>query len=201
MNDVHGLQVYEEPRPLFARVGPVTAVKSAGEERLLQAVAIAVELGAIMTERDQLAYDLYSAASNQSSADARFALLMMAIETMLDLEPRSAEAHSHVDRLIAQTEASALYKNEIQSMVGTLKWLYKESIGQAGRKLAARLGDREYMGEPPVKFFTNSYTLRSRLFHGEYPRPDWSEVVGRTGALELFVRDLLSLDLLERLPD
>jgi hypothetical protein len=200
VNDVHGLQVYEEPRPYFARLD-LRPVKGVQDERLLKAIAVAVELDAVMAERDQLAYDLYSAATAQSSADARFALLMMAIETMLDLEPRSHEVRAHVDHLIAETEASGLPENEIRSMVGSLRWLYEESISQAGRKLASRLGDREYMGEPAKRFFTNSYTLRSRLFHGEYPRPDRNEVDGRAGSLELFVRDLLSLDLLHRIPD
>ena len=85
--------------------------------------------------------------------------------------------------------------------MGSLRWLYDESISRAGRKLASRLGDRAYIGEPAKKFFTNSYTLRSRLFHGEYPRPDRSEVDRRAGSLVLFVRDLLSLDLLDRIPD
>jgi hypothetical protein len=200
INDVHGLQVYEEPRPYFARMD-MAPVKGVQDERLLKAIAVAVELGAVMSERDQLAYDLYSAATAESSADARFALLMMAIETMLDLEPRSDEVGNHVDRLIAETEASGLPDNEIRSIAGSLSWLYDESISQAGRRLASRLGDREYMGEPAKKFFTNSYTLRSRLFHGEYPRPDRSEVDGRAGSLELFVRDLLSLGLLHRIPD
>jgi hypothetical protein len=200
VNDVHGLQVYEEPRPYFARMD-VTPVKGVQDERLLNAIAVAVELHAVMPERDQLAYDLYSAGTTESSADARFALLMMAVETMLDLEPRSDQVRTHVDRLIAETSASGLPKNEIQSIVGSLRWLCDESISQAGRKLASQLGDREYMGEPPKKFFTNSYTLRSRLFHGEYPRPDRSEVDARAGSLELFVRDLLSLDLLDRIPD
>lgn len=122
-----------------------------------------------MPERDQLAYDLYSAATAESSADARFALLMMAIETMLDPEPRSDGVRAQVDRLITETEASGLPENEIRSIVGNIRWLYDESISQAGRKLASRLGDREYMGEPARKFSTNSYTLRSRLFPRRVP--------------------------------
>lgn len=119
VNDVHGLQVYEEPRPYFART-EVTPVKGIQDERLLNAVAVAVELGAVMPERDQLAYDLYSAATAEPSADARFALLMMAIETMLDLEPRSDEVRNHVDRLIAETEVSGLPDNEIRSIARSL---------------------------------------------------------------------------------
>jgi hypothetical protein len=201
VNDVHGLMVYEEPRPLFVRVGPAKGIKSLQEERLLQAIAVAVELGAVMTERDQFAYDLYSASTNESSADARLALLMMAVETMLDPEPRSEEVRAHIDHLVAETKASGLPDSEIRSILGTLRWLYRESIRRAGRKLASRLEGREYMGESPTEFFTNSYTLRSRLFHGEYPRPEWSEVVKRAGSLELFVRDLLSLELIHRIPD
>src|SRR3954452_23119113 len=91
--------------------------KNVQEERLLKAIAVAVELGAVMAERDQLAYDLYSAATSESSADARFALLMMAIETMFDLEPRSDKVRAHVDRLITETEASGLPETEIRSIV------------------------------------------------------------------------------------
>ena len=199
VNDVHGLQVFEEPRPYFARMD-VAPLKGIQQERVLKAIDVAAELGAVMSERNQLAYDLYSAATGETSADARFALLMMAIETLLDPQPRSGQARSHVDALIAATESSDLPPSEIHSLVGSLKWLHDESIGQAGRQLAAQLGDRTYMDESATKFFTNSYALRSRLVHGAYPRPEWRMVESRAGSLELFVRDLLSLDLLDRIP-
>jgi hypothetical protein len=107
----------------------------------------------------------------------------------------------HVDALISATKRSGLPKNEIESLRGSLQWLRSESIGQAGRKLAARLGNRRYADQPPPAFFSKCYELRSSLVHGAHPRPAWGEVGQRAAALELFVRDLLSLELLDEFPE
>ena len=73
-----------------------------------------------------------------------------------------------------------------------MRFLYKESIRQAGKRLASTLGDRSYMGEKPAVFFTRCYDLRSALAHGDYPRPTWAEVNLRAATLETFVADPLS---------
>jgi hypothetical protein len=200
LNDVHGTSVFEsEPQPLFARTG-ATAMKGVQVERLMNALAVAVELGAVMSDREQLAYDLYSASFSESSADARLALLMMALEILIEPQPRADAVRAHVDRLIAETRESGLPGSEVESIIGSLRWLRNESIGQAGRRLASRVGEREYMDEPPKRFFTNCYALRSRRFHGHDPHPSREEVDQRAVSLELLVRDLLSLELLDRVP-
>lgn len=62
LDDVHGTSIFEcEPRALFTRVGPVTGLVSVQTERLMNAVTVAVEQRAVMSDRDQLAYDLHSA--------------------------------------------------------------------------------------------------------------------------------------------
>jgi hypothetical protein len=101
--------------------------------------------------------------------------------------------------LIAETRDSGLPKSEIESITRSLGWLLDQSIGQAGRGLVTVLGDRSYEGERPKEFFTKCYELRSSLVHGEYPRPTRQEVEARVGSLELFVRDLLSVELLGEL--
>ncbi len=60
---------------MCARMGPLRPIKGTQEQRFLNAVTVAVEVGAVMTERDQLAYDLYSAAISigHYSPDARLA--------------------------------------------------------------------------------------------------------------------------------
>jgi hypothetical protein len=121
-------------------------------------------------------------------------MLMMALETMMDLAPRSAEATRLVDELIDLTGASELPANEIQSIVGVLEWLRRESIGQGGRRLARTLGARRYADESPANFFTECYGIRSDLVHGGFPRPS---VDGRVATLETFVADLLSGELLD----
>lgn len=201
LNDVHGVMAFEcEPWPLFAK-SSISGLKGVPIERLIDAVSAATNLNAVLSQREQLAYDLYSASFSVPSVDARYAMLMMAVEALIEQEPRSAPARALVARLVTETRATALPQDEIDSMVGTLEGLYEESIGQAGRRLASVLGNRRYMGEPPGRFFSNAYQLRSRLAHGHFPRPTMQDVNERVGALELFVSDLLGHQLLDRVPD
>ena len=126
-------------------------------------------------------------------------MLMMALETLIEQEPRSEAAVAHLRALIEQTRASELPAHEVASLTGSLEELAKrESVGRAGRRLAGTLGDTEYMpGEPPPLFFKRCYELRSALVHGHYPRPDHGEVGTRGAHLESFVGDLLGAALLE----
>ncbi len=199
LNDVHGTMVFEcEPQPRFVNVGNPVAVSSVQEHRLREAIDAAEAVGAVMSDHARLAYDLYSASFiEKGSPDARFAMLMMAVETLIELEPRHDPVRSHVDALIEQTQASGLPDAEVQSLIGSLNWLRCESINQAGRRLALRLGNRKFMDETPDRFFTTCYALRGQLFHGAYPRPTRDEVGGRASALSLFVSQLLSLELAE----
>jgi hypothetical protein len=192
LNDVHGVMVFESaPPPKFAATGVAAVVGKPGE-RVVKMVQAAARLNIVMTEREQLAYDLYSASFSESSADARFVMLMMAAETLIESQPRSEAVAEHVRELIAATKTSSLGRDEIESIVGSLTWLYGESIGQAGRRLAQSLGDRRYADEEPPRFFTRCYDLRSKLVHGHHPRPDRGEVDQRAAALEVFVSDLLA---------
>jgi hypothetical protein len=199
LNDVHGLMTYEcEPQPRFVRVGTPTLQVGHAHQRLADAFNRAIALAAVPTSRQRLAYDLYAASFSESTADARFVMLMMALETLLEPQLRSDEAQLLVDELIATTRQSGLPIGEIRSIEGTLKWLRQESINRAGRRLASRLGGRTYHEEDPETFFTRCYTLRSQLVHGSDPRPSRTEVDQRAAQLELFVGHLIGESLLER---
>jgi len=195
LTDVHGISVFEsEPSPRFAG-GSVQLTVGKNANELASVIRAAREQRLAMSSRERIAYDLYAASFFESSADAQFAVLMMAIETLIDPGPRPDGARAHVDQLIAQTQTSNLPASEIASIVGSLRYMRDESIGQAGRKLASRLGDRKYLELAPRKFFTDCYSLRSALFHGREPRPDVALVRDRIAPLREFVSDLLTLDL------
>jgi hypothetical protein len=197
LNDVHGILVFEcDPAPRFASMSADIRVGRPAA-RLIEAIEKAASIGAVMSETEQLAYDLYAASFSESSADARFVMLMMALETLIVPEPRAEAIQAHVEDLIQITSESGLPENEIASIEGSLKWLMAESIGQAGRKLARRLGNRAYMdgAESSSEFFTTCYSLRSDLVHGRNPRSSRDAVDARAANLELFVADLLSLEL------
>lgn len=196
LNDVHGISVFKcDPKPLFVRL-PMEIQIGPDADRLGAAIAATVDEGASMTRAEKLAYDLYAASFFERVPEARFMMLMMAVETMIDPKPRSAQVRGHIDGLITTTRESSLPKTEIESIVSSVQWLQDESIGQAGRKLASRLGGRRYLDEPnsesATQFFTRCYTLRSRLVHGSNPRPSAEEVGLRAAHLEHFVANLLS---------
>ncbi|MDX6704214.1 MAG: hypothetical protein QOI48_60 [Solirubrobacteraceae bacterium] len=192
MNDTHGVMAYQcEPRPRFVSTSATLTAGRSGEH-LLRAIAEARAAGARLSAQERVAYDLYSASFSVSAADARFVLLMMAVETLLKLLPRADAVRAHVEDLISLTESTDIPQGERASIVGTLRWLFNESISQGGRRLASTLEERTYSGETPGKFFTGCYDLRSKLVHGSYPRPTFEEVNVKAGALECFVRDLLA---------
>jgi hypothetical protein len=185
-----GILVYESrPPPIFM---PTVSAKGtvASPRRLPAALAAARSTGGLSEER-QVTYDLFSAALGLPSGDAQYAMLMAAVETMIKPQPRSRESIEHVSRLINFTRESSLPKREIDSLIGSLKWLDRDSISQAGRRLAATLEPKEYMGERPTVFFNRCYDIRSGLLHGHDPLPSASDVTSRIPYLREFIADLI----------
>ena len=199
LDDIHGAMVFPcEPTPRFFRAmaGSLTVTQS--DDALRAELARAAARDRAPSEAVNVAYDLFSASFTVApSADARFLMLMMALETLIDPQDRPAVVLAHVDALINATEdVTFAIENggaERQSLLGSLRWLKKESISRAGKKLAARLGEREYTGEAPTKFFESCYDLRSKLVHGHVPRPPREMVGLRAANLEIFVSDLIGL--------
>lgn len=193
LNDVHGLMVFENDLSIkFVSIhAEPTVVKN--KERFIQAVGLALDHSPTLSEQQRLAFDLFGTSFFQKSIDARFLMLMMAVETLLEPASRSAVVQEHVKKLIHLTKASCvLPEKEKDSLIKSLEDLTKESIGQAGRKLAECLGNRRYGGQKPDKFFTACYKLRSKLVHGNVPRPTRDEIASINANLGLFVGDLLS---------
>lgn len=195
LNEVHGLQVFEtDPMPLFASASADLQVitSAAKTEGLLRTAALH---SVNMSPESQVAHDLFSASQATRGDDARFLLLMMALEALLAPSPRPAESVELVDRLIAQVESSGMPRRERDSLNGALRWLRHESISQAGRRLVSKLGPQSYAGRDPVKLFTESYKLRSALAHGHVPRPSRSDVTGLLPPLERMVADIVKVSL------
>jgi hypothetical protein len=196
LNDPHKLWVYESTaeEPLFIATNPIPPDAywvSSPHERLEAALADAIATGGLSRE-GQVSYGLY-AGSFGLTPEPRFAMLMMALESLIKLRPRSEAVQSHIMSMIEATKASELPSNEVNSICGSLSWLLEQSIGQAGRELAVSLGQPEYLnGEAPAKFFTECYTLRSRLLHGQHPIPTPTELNQRGAPLEHFVADLIA---------
>jgi hypothetical protein len=194
LNDDHATVFLEDPWPLFARVGPLELTVGRTKSAVLAAIDTAAKLDLQVPDHHALAYDLFSASFWQPSEDSRFMMLMMALETMLEAEPRSEATQAHIDNLVSLTQSADLPETERSSIVGALDSLREESISQAGRRLASTLGERRYNGRTPMQFFNDCYAIRSGLAHGHSPRPS---VDGKVATLEQFVANLLSAELLD----
>jgi hypothetical protein len=193
-NDRHQLIIYEsEPPPTFVFVGPAWLHTTPSREVFER--ALASEGSRVRTTAaESLAFDLYSASfAVRQIVDARFMLLWMALETLIDQEERGEESQHWVDEMIAMTsEADLSEEKDRNSMVGSLKWLKRESISQAGKRLVRELGDRRYNDMTPVKFFEKCYDVRNLLAHGYKARPGRDQVDRLAAHLEILVGDLIA---------
>jgi hypothetical protein len=114
----------------------------------------------------ELAGEILSASYFDASGRSRFVTRITAVEALLDPQPRSAAAQRVVAKLLEVVEEGGLDESTRAAMSGSLRWLNRESIGQAGRALAARLlHGRAYEGQAPDRFFSFCYNLRSSILH------------------------------------
>ena len=194
-----GLKVYEtEPTPIFMQ--PSVELKvSSPISKLVEVFNYAIEHPRILTEKDKVALQLFNTSFFEDAVEARFLTLVMAIEVMLEFQPRPEIVRMHVNNLINVTENNeSIEKAQKDSLLGSLKWLLYDSINQAGRRLANdKLNGRSYNNMSPTKFFTHCYDLRCKLVHGTIPYPNPSDIGNAVSQLEIFVSDLLSEDLIE----
>lgn len=196
LNDERGIMIYETKlNPLVARVGELSLVKNVSKEAWTSSFQDAVNHGETFTDREQMAFDLFTMAHKaQESADARFVLLFAALETLLVPTERSQAAQNHVDNLINETLRNVnLTKTEKQSLTGSLGWLKRHTIRNTGKEfIRLRLGDRKYGEIASEQLFLDCYDIRNRLLHGNEPYATWREISNIVAQLELMVSHLLS---------
>jgi len=195
MADSHNMVTFPtEPAPVFIGFSG-RGVVSRPKEPLLAALR-APGARVPMSDRERLAYTLFGTSFFvDESPESRFVLLMMAVETLITQERRSKPVEEHVARLMECTRDSMLSQGDIDALMGPLGRAKRESITQAGRRLAASLAGLSYDEKDPVKFFSECYTLRSRLVHPDLSAPARAEVAVLIGPLTSFVGDLIAGEL------
>jgi hypothetical protein len=182
--------------PKFA-ANEATGVRGVNSQVVATTLAQCIAKCATLSDRDLLAYSLFNGSFFQATQNGRFLLLIMAIEALMDLASRSAQAVNHVNELIDKTSTANIPIVERDSIIGALAWLRKESIKQAGKRLVVnRLGDRPYGNRPAPKFFSDCYDLRSQLVHGSLPISDTESIRQVVSILEEFVADLITVPIL-----
>lgn len=194
-DDVLGVSVFETSLdPIFASFkGNVVIGKNPEQFKAL--FKRAAKQGSALEDRERLAFDIFSSSFFEPSRDAQLMLLVTSIEVILDVEPRPRSSQKHVEQLIDITVGNEdLDQAERESLLGALRWLANESIGQAGRRIAGeRLGDHEYDGDNASRFFSRAYGIRSRLVHGIDPFPSIDEITDILPPLKEFAADMICL--------
>lgn len=195
MNDVHGISVYSaDPKPSFFR-WEARGVRGINDNLFKDAFLEAIKQGLTLSDRERVSLSLFHASFFQPTEDSRFLLLVMAVEALIELLPKSLQAHQRIDEFMQQIRTSPLDSSEKESLLTSLCWMKKESIRQAGRRLViSRLGEKTYRDKPAAKFFSYVYDLRSKLVHGR--PPEFEEIHGVVGIMEVFVSELLTAPLM-----
>lgn len=164
LDDVHGLSVFPEDMPVkfvsfggSVVVGPSAAI-------FVEEFGKAYEMSPEFTDKQSLAFELYSAAQFESSLRARFLTLVIAVECLSSLEEQPQRVVNHVKELVALTKKSfkGPEKGRILSHLGELK---KESISKSCRDLVGK-----HLGAEVAKLFEECYDARGKIVHdGEPP--------------------------------
>lgn len=195
LNEVHGLMVYEtNSPPMLAKFGHPTFILGRSADKFTNAFAYASASSYTLSERERLSYSLFASSFFEQSSDARLLFLVMSVEVLLELQPRSPDVSKYVESLITQTKnAQGLSKSERDSLLGAINWLRWESIRQGSRRLiSSKLCGKNYNNMPAPDFFLDCYDLRSALVHGNQPYPSRDRVGIAAANLEVLVANLLS---------
>jgi hypothetical protein len=195
--DVHGIDVYElSPdggKTAFVHFTHESALTISGD------VLVTMFRESLGDPRpfegnESLAAEIFALGRFIPSFRARFLTLMSGIEALIETAPRSQELVEMVEAFrervgaLPDRTADAATKTAI---VSALQWLKRESIGQAGRRLAQEVDDKQYLGKPAVKFFKDIYALRSEILHTGATRSSDVDLLAVANATSDFLADVL----------
>jgi hypothetical protein len=193
ISDVHGLSVYSENHPVIthsASVGKLVSPSSA--EKFSSNLCELLALSDFLTNKQKLSLELYGASHFEKSDRARFLTLVLGVEALLEPDDRSDEEVELVDTLIKSVKDSELGGKEKQSIHGSLRCLYKDSISQTLRKMAEHyLNGNLYEEHSPSKFITKCYGARSKLVHTGTVGECNVNIGGLAANLNVFLSDLI----------
>lgn len=146
-----------------------------------------------LNPRQKVAFDLFSTSQFLPEADGRFLLLFMALEALVELQPRDEAAQTLVDELEGITrDALGLGDADRSSILGSLGWLRKESIRQGGLRVCRELGDCEIDGWAPSDLYNESYRVRNGLTHPRGSLPTREAVSNLIGPLQKLVQAMMA---------
>lgn len=194
IDDVHGVSAYSEEHPTTCSSISATALVNVRDaESVTDCLNDLLNKSYVLSEQLKLAMELMTSSFFESSSRARFLTLVLAAESVLSPEQRSAEVRSVVDELKNVAKHSNLSDHEKSSILGTLDWLYKDSISRSLKKMALRhLPSMTYQELPSHKFIQKCYEARSKLVHSGAVDEEKHNIGTLAANLENYMKDLLT---------
>ncbi|MDQ3566032.1 MAG: hypothetical protein M3436_18730 [Pseudomonadota bacterium] len=159
-DDIHGLDVYSEEKPVtriaLEAYGSVTHKIENYEERLLAFF----QANPTLSAKQLLALDLYNLSHFEGTPKTRFLTLITVVEVLSTRQPRTPAARSVVKSFRESVKTAGLTAAERNALSDALSNLSRQSIGEACRELVALCASADN-----VVYFTSCYNARSDLVH------------------------------------
>jgi hypothetical protein len=186
LQDDLGEVIFETPPPtLFLHVGRPSLTVGVNPSIFLDRLNAALQAAQQVEDRTRTAYELFASSRFENSSRARFLLLVMAVEAMLDRENRPQTQIDFLVPIVEQVQAMSKSDAAWTLLANGLGELKRESIASAAARQITAVVSAEAASD-----FKKAYGLRSRLVHGG-KRAEPGELNDTSNKLEPTVKALL----------
>lgn len=194
IDDIHGICAYSEEYPTSCFSMSATGlVNPKGAKYLTDEVFAILSSEHYLDAQIRLSMELLTSSFFESSPRARFLTLVLSAEAILAPDHRSLEVKKLIDELKDHAKSSDITNKEKDSILGSLNWLYRDSISQSLIKMAdTYLTHEVYDGLASKKFIKKCYEARSKLVHTGSVDDSKYNIGTLAANLEVYMRDLLA---------
>jgi hypothetical protein len=161
LNDFLGLTLVDATRPtVFARMEGGQGIIGKPIDRFVDAFIEGFLLTENLSERSQLALELFSASRFEASLQARFLILISAIESITIREERSDDVQELLLRMKGILNSANINETDRDQIAWALRDLKRRSITSSSKALV-----ESFCGEEKARLFVKCYQARSQLVH------------------------------------
>jgi hypothetical protein len=167
LDSIVGLAVFPDDDNFFEFVVAGNLdVHSSGPSYLFGALKQFWPIEMQFDERTEDALEILGRATTETSLRARFLLIYLAAERMVDRAARSDAAKSLISEFQKRVRSAGLDEQEADSLCGALAQLNEQSFSNALAALADRITDPPQIhGKPLRKFLADCVAARNRIAH------------------------------------
>lgn len=161
VESLEGLDEYKDEHRLFGEIIVIYDSEIDFIEKMKE-----IDYDCSYTEKSQKVFNLFHLLENAED-DIKILLLCQILEIMSEKEQKSDAAVAILDSFITALNKSSLEKTEKNSLIGGIEGLKIISSGKKIKNLLDKYCKNNYELFDKNKIVRDSYSLRSRIIHGE----------------------------------